>query len=241
MHCRLYLTTKAMDQSHVSLVTMQLRQQAFEMYRCDRSLSLGINLPNLSKILKCAGNDDSVKITANDEGADTAEFVFESSNGDRISHFELKLMDIDSDHLGVPEDDRYTAVIRMPSTEYRRIFTDLATIGDLVTIDVSKQNATFSVDGTIGKGALTIQQSDAADEEDEAITITVEEPTKMTFPGSYLTQFAKAVPMSSKVVMGLHNDMPLAVEFTLPNEDGYVRFFVAPKMEEDEENESDAN
>lgn len=230
-----------MDQSHVSLVTMQLRQQAFEMYRCDRAVSLGINLPNLAKILKCAGNEDSVKITANDEGADTAEFIFESAGGDRISQFELKLMDIDADHLGVPEDDRYSAVIRMPTGEYRRIFSDLATIGDMVEIDVSKQSATFSVEGTIGKGSLTIQQSDAADEDDNAVTITVEEPTKMTFPGSYLTSFAKAVPMSSKVVMGLHPDMPLAVEFTLPNEDGYVRYFVAPTMEEEEEEGGDEN
>ena len=224
-----------MDSSHASLVTMQLHQQAFEMYRCDRNVSLGINLPNLSKILKCAGNDDSVKITANDEGADSVEFVFESSNGDRISRFELKLMDIDADHIGVPEDDRYTAVIRMPSSEYRRIFTDLAVIGETVTIDVAKQNASFTVEGDIGKGSFKIQQSDTADEDEDAVTITVEEPTKMTFPGTYLTTFAKAVPLSSKVVMGLHNDMPLAVEFTLPNEDGYLRFFLVPKIEDVED------
>ncbi len=35
---------------------------------------------------------------------------------DKISEFELKLMDIDSDHLGIP-DTEYTAKITMPAGE----------------------------------------------------------------------------------------------------------------------------
>lgn len=56
----------------------------------------------MSKILKCAGNDDSVTVKADDDG-DCATFVFESKDGDRLSEFELKLMDIDSEHLGIPD------------------------------------------------------------------------------------------------------------------------------------------
>ena len=33
-------------------------------------------------------------------------FMFENQNQDRISDFELKLMDIDSEHLGIPGTDR---------------------------------------------------------------------------------------------------------------------------------------
>lgn len=125
---------QAMDVAHVSLVNVLLRGQGFEMFRCDRNLALGIQLANLSKVLNCAGKDDAVTIKAEDEGADTAEFMFESAKGDRITTFELTLMDIDSEHLGVPEDTTYTAVIKMPSNEFRRIISDLSTIGDTVTI-----------------------------------------------------------------------------------------------------------
>jgi hypothetical protein len=48
---------------------------------------------------------------------------------DRISDFELKLMDIDSEHLGIP-DERYSSVVKMPSTEFQRICKDLSSIGD---------------------------------------------------------------------------------------------------------------
>lgn len=224
-----------MDQSHVSLVTLSLRSQAFEMYRCDRPLSLGINLSSFSKILKCAGNNDSLKITADDDGADAAEFIFENTSADRVAHFQLKLMDIDSEHMGVPDNTDYEAVINMPSAEYRRIFTDLSVIGDTISIECSKQSACFSVEGDIGTGSLNIQQSDAADDEKNAVTITVQEPVKMTFPGRYLNLFAKAVPISEQVTLCLSASSPLAVEFALPEENGYVRFFLAPKIDEGEE------
>jgi hypothetical protein len=39
---------------------LQLRSDGFEHYRCDRNLSMGINLNNMAKMLKCANNDDTV-------------------------------------------------------------------------------------------------------------------------------------------------------------------------------------
>lgn len=38
-------------------------------------------------------------------------------------------MDIDSEHLGIPETE-YEAIVRMPSAEFARICKDLSTIGD---------------------------------------------------------------------------------------------------------------
>lgn len=47
-------------------------------------------------------------------------FMFETPNQERISDFELKLMDIDSEQLGIPDTD-YAATVKMPSTEFARI------------------------------------------------------------------------------------------------------------------------
>jgi proliferating cell nuclear antigen PCNA len=48
---------------------------------------------------------------------------------DKIADFEMKLMDIDSEHLGIP-DSEYQAIVRMPSSEFSRICKDLSSIGD---------------------------------------------------------------------------------------------------------------
>ena len=71
------ISLQAMDSSHVSLVALHLRAEGFEHYRADRNLSLGINLGSMSKILKCAGNDDIITLKAEDSG-DNVSFMFEN-------------------------------------------------------------------------------------------------------------------------------------------------------------------
>ncbi len=147
----------------------------------------------MSKILKCAGNDDSLTLKAADD-ADSIQFLFESpsacppaalsaaadttpafffvfffffflsffflilsvtffcafffavfcAENDKISDFDLKLMEIESDSIGIPETD-YKATVNMPSAELQRICRDLSVLGDTVTIAVTKEGVKFSV------------------------------------------------------------------------------------------------
>ena len=46
------------------------------LIRCDRNVSMGLNLPTMTKIIKCAGNDDSITVKTGDK-SDTVSFVFE--------------------------------------------------------------------------------------------------------------------------------------------------------------------
>lgn len=56
---------------------------------------------SMSKILKCAANEDIITIKAQDN-ADTVTFVFESPEQDKVSDYEMKLMNLDQEHLGIP-------------------------------------------------------------------------------------------------------------------------------------------
>jgi proliferating cell nuclear antigen len=123
------LKVQAMDSSHVSLISLTLGRDMFDEYRCDRNLFLGLNLGNLAKILKCANNDDSITLSAQDEG-DSVTFHFQDKKDDSGgATFELKLMDIDGEHLAIP-DTEYKASVQMPAAEFQRICRDMATIGD---------------------------------------------------------------------------------------------------------------
>jgi proliferating cell nuclear antigen len=117
-----------MDNSHVSLVSVLLRADGFDKFRCDRQLSMGMNLTSMSKILRCAANDDIITIKAQDQ-ADTVTFMFESPNQEKVSDYEMKLMNLDQEHLGIPETD-YAAVIKMPSSEFQRVIKDLSQFGN---------------------------------------------------------------------------------------------------------------
>jgi proliferating cell nuclear antigen len=223
---------QAMDSSHVSLVTLLLRKEGFDHYRADRNLSLGINLASMSKILKCAGNDDMITLKADDQG-DQVTFMFESPKQTRISHFNLKLMDIDSEHLGIP-DTEYKCVVKMPATEFQRICREIAIIGDTVKISTTKEGVKFSVSGDMGTGSIICKQSPSVDEEDDAITIKLEDEVSLTFALRYLNFFAKATPLSKYVTLKMSPDVPLVVEYKVA-ELGNLRFYLAPKIEEEDE------
>jgi proliferating cell nuclear antigen len=75
------ISLQAMDSSHVALVSLLLRSDGFEHYRCDKNLSLGLDLTTMAKILKCSGNDDNVTIKQ-EEAGDHVTFIFESASKD---------------------------------------------------------------------------------------------------------------------------------------------------------------
>jgi len=117
-----------MDNSHVALVSMSLEASGFSPYRCDRNIALGINLNSLTKVLRAAQNEDILTLKAND-APDSLNLVFENTENDRISEYDIKLMDIDQEHLGIPETE-YSATITLPSAEFQRICRDLSALSE---------------------------------------------------------------------------------------------------------------
>jgi proliferating cell nuclear antigen len=122
------IALQAMDNSHVALVSMMLKSESFSPYRCDRNIALGINLTSLTKVLKAAQSSDILTLKAED-APDVVNLVFESAANDRISEYDIKLMDIDQEHLGIP-DTEYAATVSMPSGEFQRICRDLSAISE---------------------------------------------------------------------------------------------------------------
>ncbi|ERM95128.1 hypothetical protein AMTRI_Chr07g30850 [Amborella trichopoda] len=223
---------QAMDSSHVALVALLLRSEGFEHYRCDRNLSMGMNLNNMSKMLKCAGNDDIITIKA-DDGGDIVTFMFESPSQDKISDFEMKLMDISSEQLGIPESE-YQSIVRMPAAEFQRICKDLSSIGDTVIISVTKEGVKFSTRGDIGSANIVCRQNTSVDKPEEATVIEMKEPVSLTFALRYMNSFTKATPLSNSVSLSMSSDLPLVVEYKIADM-GYLRFYLAPKIEDEEE------
>lgn len=74
----------------------------------------------------------------------------------------MKLMDIDQEHLGIP-DTQYDATITMSSAEFQRICRDLGALGESVKIEASKEGVRFSCEGEVGNGSVLLKQSAGRD------------------------------------------------------------------------------
>ncbi|KDN49567.1 proliferating cell nuclear antigen [Tilletiaria anomala UBC 951] len=318
---------QAMDNSHVALSAIELRADGFDPYRCDRPMTIGISLASLSKIVK-SGNNDDILTLRKDESGDSLTLTFESAKTDRIAEYDLKLMDIDSEHLGIPDTD-FQATVYMSSAEFGRITRDLTNVGESVTIEVQKEGITFATEGDIGKANLTLKQGSASgstsaggassskvkvskDEEEDLdegeeeenakrvqaekdddeeeneedampadkkrkrsngkagqiesdeevddknksaakkggkkgkgaaamrteegevpVRIELSQAVKLTFSLKYLSNFAKAAPLSAEVKLQMSKGFPLLCEFAFEN--GHVRFYLAPKLSEEDD------
>ncbi|BES93032.1 unnamed protein product [Nesidiocoris tenuis] len=225
------IKVQAMDNSHVSLVSLELRSDGFEKYRCDRNLSMGVNLASMAKIMRCSSNSDKVTIKAQDDNPDKVSFIFESSNQERISDYEMKLMDIDADQLGIP-DTEYSCVVKMPSAEFARICKDLNQFGESLVISCSKEGIKFSTSGDLGSANVKLAQTTDADK-DDAVTIEMRSPVTLTFACRYLNHFTKATPLSSQVQLSMSDEIPLLVEYRI-GDMGCIKYYLAPKIDDAE-------
>ncbi len=73
---------QAMDSAHVSLVHAVISADDCSRYKCDRPISLGMNITNLDKVLRCGGNDDVLTIchVSDPKNENQVKFSFESES-----------------------------------------------------------------------------------------------------------------------------------------------------------------
>merc|ERR1712113_1334198 len=182
-----------------------------------------------SKILKMCGPNDSLKIRWQND-ADSVNFQCETGDADRISEFDLKLMQIESEHMEVPE-QHYKVTAKLPSSEFQRICRDLKEFGETMVIKANKEGISFSVQGDLGAGNVMLKPRES-EKPDEQVSLSVFEPVNATFALRYLVNFAKAAPLSVAVELGLGPDAPLLVKFNLETcDNGYMQFYLAPKID----------
>lgn len=224
------ITMQAMDSSHVSLAMLSLLEPFFERYRCDRPRTLGLKLSMVCKVFKLCNATDAVIIRHVDD-SDTVSFVFEGGDEDRLSDFDLKLMNIETDSLGVP-DTKFDAVADIPSKHFTRICGDLAQFSDTINVDISSKEIKFACKGQIGGGSTILKPKDS---EEEKIQLTVVQDISASFAVRYFNHFAKSGLLSNQVRLALTAESPLEVTYDIQgNSDlGCLKYYLAPKMTED--------
>lgn len=81
----------------------------------------------------------------------------------RVSSFELKLLDLNVEPLAV-FDTEAKAIVKLSAVEFARVCRDLGSIGDTVIIDCRKEAVSFSVTGDELSGSITLRPSENPDE-----------------------------------------------------------------------------
>ena len=219
---------QSMDTSHVCLVSFHLFAACFERFECDAPVTLGVNLENLSRLLKCADADDAVTLKTRGSSEDVMVIVIESEEGARVSTVDMKLMSIDSDHMEVPE-PASSVELTLSSTRYQRIMRDLSNFGDTLSISAAASSDAddgvvhFGTTGDVGDIAMDIKPSG----DSECVRVT--ESVDGIFAMRYMNTFAKATPLAPRVQLGLVQDMPVRISYNVRDQFS-LTYFLAPKI-----------
>ncbi len=62
----------------------------------------------------------------------------------------------------------------------------------------------------------------------------MDEPVSLSFAARYLNLFSKAGCLATQVVLNLSNDTPLMVMYKIMNGLGDIKYYLAPKITEEE-------
>lgn len=224
------IIAQAVDDSRVLLVSLEIGIEAFQNYRCDHPVTLGIDLTSLSKILRCGNNTDNLTLIA-DDTPDSVLLLFEDTKKDRIAEYSLKLMDIDAEFLKI-EDLAYDCSLKMPSPEFSKIVRDLSQLSDSINIMITKETIKFVADGDIGSGSVILKPFVDMDKPEQSIKLEMEQPVDLTFGSKYLLDIVKGSALSDTVGVRLSSEAPALFQFDLKS--GYLQFFLAPKFNDEE-------
>lgn len=225
------ITVQAVDDSRVLLVSLLIGQTSFSEYRCDRDVTLGIDLESFSKIIKSANNEDFLTLLAEDS-PDQIMAILEEKQKEKISEYSLKLMDIDSEFLQI-DDMEYDAVVNMPNSDFAKLVRDLKNLSESLRVVVTKDSVKFTSEGDSGSGSVILKPYTNLKNERESVTISLDDPVDLTFGLKYLNDIVKAATLSDVITIKLADKTPALFEFKMQS-GGYLRFYLAPKFDDDE-------
>ena len=211
-----------MDSSHVALVSLNLTASGFASYKCEQPITFGVSITNLAKVLRLASNDDQVRMSSQD-----LQIEFRNKRAEKRIEFELNLITLDSDHLGIPETN-YASEITMNSFDFTRLCKELHALSETVQIEASMVALKFSVDGEVGRGRVIIE---TGVEEIKKPGHAKFESVNLSFALRYLNMFNKASGLCNTVKLQLAADTPLVVEYDIDTL-GTLRYYLAPKISE---------
>ena len=127
----------------------------------------------------------------------------------------------------------------MPASEFQRVCQNMQLIGDSLSISVDKEGITFAGESDIGRGSTTVRQHASADKPETDVVVEMSEPIQLAFALRYLNLIAKAAPLSSQVALSFVEGQPMMVEFQIGSNSGSIRYFLAPKISEDDSDGDD--
>jgi len=212
---------RSMDPSRVAMVDFEMQKTAFEEYVSDQNGKICINLGELLKLLKRAGRDEDIEILLDES---TGQLVI-TIQGKYMRRFRMPTLEAMEDEVPTPK-VTFNAKVTLTTDGLRQSLEDVALVSDHVRMETDGEKFMMSGKGDIMGANIELEKGS-----DALLLLEVKEPSKATYPLSYLSDIVKAASATSDVVsLEFSTDMPVRLDFKQPY-DGTLVYYLAPRIE----------
>ena len=236
------LELASMDAAHVAFVCFRIPASEFAEYTCRSEFAIGLSFSSMSKVLKIASFTDVIQISSNGtEDDNLALSIFSDEKQTTASaEFSLRTMFIDNEVFSIP-DLGFDAQTKMESKDLSGIISSMKDFGEILTISITKDKTVFRGVGGIGEANIIRLSAPTLSKGQPICTVTMKDASlsarvSARYALSIIGNFVKASPLSEFVTIYQTPDQPLMIEYKI-GEHGYIKFYLAPKIEEGEEGE----
>lgn len=212
---------RAMDPSRVAMVDFAMQKTAFDEYVSDEGAKICLNLSEFLKLIKRAGKDEAVEMLI-DQG--TGQFVI-TVRGKYMRTFRMPTLEASEDEVPTPK-ITFNAKVTLTADGLRQSLEDVALVSDHVRMETDGETMAMSAKGDIMGANIELKKGS-----DALLSLEAKEPSKSTFPLSYLSEIVKAASATSEIVtLEFSTDMPIRLDFK-QSYDGTLVYYLAPRIE----------
>lgn len=207
---------KEISKAGTILVYTKLDADKFDYYNYNYSkdkLTLGLNLNNLLKCLKCMSHYDAMTWQLDSDDINKLIIILESNERKEKKIFKLNLMDLEEETYEV-EPIEFPYSITLPSIDFHKYCKDMASTTDKIEIMCTKNKVIFSGNSELGQVEFEVGETNGglAIETNSAFN---DEIVQGVFELRFLIIFTKCTNLCNTVTLYLKNDYPLIVNYAI--------------------------
>ena len=244
---------QGMGFDHVSLFEFQFMKEWFEFYEFNENdcKTISISTSILQKLFQMIQPNQHIVISYNGH-PDKIDVQFKNmkkSNVEIPKNFEIQLMDVDQEQMSIPQVD-YEAEFIILTKVLETMCNQLSVFDESINLICSEEIIDFSASGIEGKLAFSLFNDKV--ECIEQYTIDENTTLKLEFSNNHFQNFCKFSKLSDEVKLCYCEKYPMQMlynledknkddtnesyfEFSNLEEQSYLRFCLAPKISDDDD------
>ncbi len=226
---------KEVNKTGKILVFMRLDADKFDVYKYNyhkKKLTLGIDIGNLLKCLKCMSHFDAMTWLVDDEDINKLIIILESVERKEKKTFKLNLMDIEEETYDISP-IQFPYSITLPSADFHKYCKDMIASTEKIEIKATSKKLFFSGKGEIGSIEFEVGETNGG-LQIVSTTNNTNEIVQGLFELKFLLIFTKCTNLCNQVTLFLKNDYPIIVTYQVAAL-GEIKLVLSPSKDDKDE------